>query len=360
MWKYPYKTNPYKHQRDALQESANKTQWAYFMEMGTGKTKVTIDNFSYLYLLNKINTVLIIAPKSVYTVWESEILLHMPSEIKHKIYKWNIDKPKDLTKLNNHEGLKIFLINVEALSTKRGLDGCIDYLTKNKLNFVVLDESTTIKNRTAKRTKNILKLRILSARRRILTGSPITKSPLDLYTQCAFLSPDLLGFNSYLTFRNRYAEMGDIPVGSGRWISIPKYYKRLDELEEKLKTFSTRIRKDECFDLKPKVRQKRYIELEGESQRVYERLRQSALAIVEDSTISFSNKLTEIIKLHQVCNGFTKDDEGKLLVLHDQKVKALHEVIEETDGKIIVWANVFLATISIYTTVPFWPYSYSL
>ena len=339
MWKYPYKTNPYKHQRDALQESANKTQWAYFMEMGTGKTKVTIDNFSYLYLLNKINTVLIIAPKSVYTVWESEILLHMPSEIKHKIYKWNIDKPKDLTKLNNHEGLKIFLINVEALSTKRGLDGCIDYLTKNKLNFVVLDESTTIKNRTAKRTKNILKLRILSARRRILTGSPITKSPLDLYTQCAFLSPDLLGFNSYLTFRNRYAEMGDIPVGSGRWISIPKYYKRLDELEEKLKTFSTRIRKDECLDLKPKVRQKRYIELEGESQRVYERLRQSALAIVEDSTISFSNKLTEIIKLHQVCNGFTKDDEGKLLVLHDQKVKALHEVIEETDGKIIVWAN---------------------
>ena len=339
MWKYPYKTNPYKHQRDALQESANKTQWAYFMEMGTGKTKVTIDNFSYLYLLNKINTVLIIAPKSVYTVWESEILLHMPSEIKHKIYKWNIDKPKDLTKLNNHEGLKIFLINVEALSTKRGLDGCIDYLTKNKLNFVVLDESTTIKNRTAKRTKNILKLRILSARRRILTGSPITKSPLDLYTQCAFLSPDLLGFNSYLTFRNRYAEMGDIPVGSGRWISIPKYYKRLDELEEKLKTFSTRIRKDECLDLKPKVRQKRYIELEGESQRVYERLRQSALAIVEDSTISFSNKLTEIIKLHQVCNGFTKNDEGKLLVLHDQKVKALHEVIEETDGKIIVWAN---------------------
>jgi len=339
MWKYPYKTNPYKHQRDALQESANKTQWAYFMEMGTGKTKVTIDNFSYLYLLNKINTVLIIAPKSVYTVWESEILLHMPNEIKHKIYKWNIDKPKDLTKLNDHEGLKIFLINVEALSTKRGLDGCINYLTKNKLNFVVLDESTTIKNRTAKRTKNILKLRILSARRRILTGSPITKSPLDLYTQCAFLSPDLLGFNSYLTFRNRYAEMGDIPVGSGRWISIPKYYKRLDELEEKLKTFSTRIRKDECLDLKPKVRQKRYIELEGESQRVYERLRQSALAVVEDSTISFSNKLTEIIKLHQVCNGFTKDDEGKMLVLHDQKVKALHEVIEETDGKIIVWAN---------------------
>jgi SNF2 family DNA or RNA helicase len=63
------------------------------------------------------------------------------------------------------------------------------------------------------------------------------------------------------------------------------------------------------------------------------------LAIVEDSTISFSNKLTEIVKLHQVCNGFTKDDEGKMLRLHDSKLKALQEVIEETDGKIIIWAN---------------------
>jgi SNF2 family DNA or RNA helicase len=228
---------------------------------------------------------------------------------------------------------------VEALSTKRGFDACVDYLSKNKLNFVVLDESTTIKNKSAKRTKNILALRKLSHMRRILTGSPITKSPLDLFTQCQFLSPELLGFSSYLAFRNRYAEMTDIPVGSGRFISVPKYYKRLEELEMKLKQFATRIRKDQCLDLKPKVRSKRYIELEGESKKIYDRLRTSALAIVEDSTISFSNKLTEIIKLHQVCNGFTKDDDGKMLFLHDQKIKTLHEVIEESDGKIIIWAN---------------------
>ena len=107
-----------------------------------------------------------------------------------------------------------------------------------------MDESTTIKNRSAKRTKNILGLRKLSHIRRILTGSPITKSPLDLYTQCQFLSTELLGFSSYLAFRNRYAEMTDIPVGSGRYISVPKYYKRLEELEIRLKQFATRIRKD--------------------------------------------------------------------------------------------------------------------
>jgi SNF2 family DNA or RNA helicase len=339
MWKYPYKTNPYEHQRNALNQSAEKTQWAYFMEMGTGKTKVTIDNMAYLFLQRKIMAALVIAPKSVYTNWESEIETHMPDVIKYKTYKWNIDKPKDFHELLKLKDLKIFLINVEALSTKRGFDACVDYLRENKLNFVVLDESTTIKNRSAKRTKNILALQRLSHMRRILTGSPITKSPLDLYTQCQFLSPELLGFSSYLAFRNRYAEMTDIPVGSGRFISVPKYYKRLEELEQKLKQFATRIRKDQCLDLKPKVRQKRYIELEGESKKIYEKLRTNALAIVEDSTISFSNKLTEIIKLHQVCNGFTKNDDGEILTLHKSKINALDEILEETDGKVIVWAN---------------------
>jgi len=339
MWKYPYKTEPYEHQKNALSQSAEKTEWAYFMEMGTGKTKVTIDNIAYLYLQRKITSVLIIAPKSVYTNWESEIETHMPDVLKYKIYKWNIDKPKDYFKMDESPDLKIFLINVEALSTKRGYQACVEYLLKNKLNFVALDESTTIKNRSAKRTKNILSLAKVSHIKRILTGSPITKSPLDLFTQCAFLSPELLGFHSYLAFRNRYAEMTDIPVGSGRYISIPKYYKRLDELEEKMKSFATRIRKDQCLDLKPKVRSKRYIELEGDSKKIYERLKHHALAIVEDSTISFSNKLTEIIKLHQVCNGFTKNDDGEIMELHKSKLNALDEILEETDGKVIIWAN---------------------
>ena len=339
MWKYPYKTKPYEHQRKALEASAEKVQWAYFMEMGTGKTKVTIDNIAYLFFQRKITAALIIAPKSVYTVWETEIETHLPDQLKYKTYKWNIDKPSVYTKLNDFKDLRIFLINVEALSTKRGYEACVDYLTKNKLNFVALDESTTIKNRSAKRTKNILGLRKLARVRRILTGSPITKSPLDLFTQCQFLSPELLGFSSYLAFRNRYAEMTDIPVGSGRYISVPKYYKRLEELEIRLQQFSTRIRKDQCLDLKPKVRQKRYIELEGESKSIYNRLRTMALAIVEDSTISFSNKLTEIIKLHQVCNGFTKNDDGEIMSLHECKINALEEIINETDGKIIIWAN---------------------
>jgi len=337
MWKYPYKTEPYEHQRNALQQSAEKTHWAYFMEMGTGKTKVTIDNISYLYLKQDIDSALIIAPKSVYTIWENEIKTHMPDQIDKEIFKWNIDK--NYEKFEKSNKLKIFCVNVEALSTKRGYDGCVKFLLANKKNMVVLDESTTIKNKGAKRTKQILKLRLLAYKRRILTGSPITKSPLDLYTQCEFLSPELLGFSSFVAFRNRYAEMGEIQVGSGRYISVPKYYKRLDELETRLRTFSTRTRKDQCLDLKPKIRQKRYILLEGEQKKIYEQLRLRALAVIDDTTISFSNKLSEIIKLHQVCNGYAKDDEGNIIKFKNPKLQVLRDIIEETDNKIIIWAN---------------------
>ena len=82
------------------------------MEMGTGKTKVTIDNIAFLYFQKKIDSVLIIAPKSVYTNWEIEIETHMPEQVNYKIYKWNLDKPKDYDKLNEFSKLRIFLINV--------------------------------------------------------------------------------------------------------------------------------------------------------------------------------------------------------------------------------------------------------
>ena len=113
---------------------------------------------------------------------------------------------------------------------------------------MAVDESTTIKNPDAKRTKNIVKLGEQSKYRRILTGSPVTKSPLDLYKQCEFLDPWLLGHSSYYTFRTRYAKMATANFG-GRSVQIVVGYKNLEELSEKLKPFSFRILKKECLDL---------------------------------------------------------------------------------------------------------------
>ena len=96
---------------------------------------------------------------------------------------------------------------------------------------MAIDESTTIKTPTAKRTKNIIGLGKYAKYRRIMTGSPVTKNPLDLYTQCEFFDPYLLDFASYYAFRNRYAEMKTMHV-RGRSIQVVNEFKNLGELSE--------------------------------------------------------------------------------------------------------------------------------
>ena len=335
---YQYKTNPYQHQRDALNKGALSKNYAYFMEMGTGKTKVVIDNATYLYQQKEIKEVIVIAPNSVYRNWVQEISDHSP--ITPYIWCWKVNKEKELIRAGRSNELIYILMNVEALSHKSGQRWLHQRLNLNgKVSMMVIDESTTIKSPTALRTKAICKLSIMVKYRRILTGSPVTKSPLDLYTQCAFLSKELLGFDSYYTFRARYAVMQQIELG-GRQILMPKYYTNLDELEMKLKTFSFRVTKDACLDLPPKVYMYREVQLTLEQKNIYETLRKKARAIIEDDTVSFANKLVEILRLHQICNGFLKTDKGEIHIFkNNPKLKELLRILEEVDGKCIIWAT---------------------
>ena len=189
---YKFKTKPYAHQLKALEMSWNKEVFAYFMEMGSGKSKVLLDNIAMLYDKGKINGALIIAPKGVYKNWyDAEIPTHLVNHISKIVVLWQaLINQKQQDKLNTlfkpEVDLHILLMNVEALSTKKGVDFANKFLISHN-SLIAIDESTTIKNPSAKRTKNILKLASLSKYRRILTGSPVTKSPLDLYTQCHFL-----------------------------------------------------------------------------------------------------------------------------------------------------------------------------
>lgn len=334
--KYIYKTQPYEHQRQALIKGAKLKNFAYFMEMGTGKTKVAIDNAAYLFKEKQIQLVIVIAPNSVYQNWIKEIETHCPVE-DYNIFVHKVDKKFQYLA----DKLNFYLINVEAFSHQSGVQTLMPILLNlGRYTMMILDESTTIKNREAKRTKAICKLGTMAGYKRILTGSPITKSPLDLYTQCSFLSPSLLGFKSFLSFRNRYCMMEPIPVSNDRVIMIPKYFINLHELEDKLKLFSYRVRKEDCLDLPEKIYQQRFVEFTIEQKRVYKQMQEQAFAIIQDQEVSFANKLTEMLKLHQVCNGFLKTNEGAIVELEDcPKLKELIKVIEEGDGKFIIWAN---------------------
>jgi len=341
--KYKFKTKPYKHQMTALEKSWNKENFAYFMEMGTGKTKVLIDNMSMLYDKGKIDGALIVAPKGVVKTWyEQEVPTHLPDHIENVAVLWqpNITKTQQekLESLFEIEtALHILVMNVEALSTEKGVKFASKFLNSHKT-LMAVDESTTIKTPTAKRTKNIIGLGKHAKYRRILTGSPITKNPLDLYTQCEFLDPYLLDFASYYAFRNRYAEMTTMNV-RGRSIQVVKKFRHLDELSESLQPFSYRVLKEDCLDLPPKIFMKRHIALTAEQKKVYDQMKEKALAILNGKMITTMTVLTQLMRLHQItCGHFTADD-GSTQAVNSNRLNELMSILDETEGKAIIWAN---------------------
>jgi SNF2 family DNA or RNA helicase len=333
---YNYKTKPFKHQRQSLIEGAKPYNFAYFMEMGTGKTKVAIDNAAYLYQEQRIDFAFVIAPNSVYQNWKKEIDFHCPEET--NIYIWKVTKDKTF-KLDPKK-LTFILMNVEALSHASGKKWLEYKLLKHGMrSMIILDESTSIKNLKASRSKAIIKLGQLARYKRILTGSPITKSPLDLFSQCAFLDKALLGYDNFTVFKAKYAVMYSIERG-GYNIQIPKYYINLEELEYKLKNFSYRVRKKDCLDLPEKMYVQRYVDMSEEQKLAYERLKINALMIMKDEEVSYNNKLTELLKLQQVANGFVKTNDGNIVDFKtNAKLKELMSILEESEDKCIIWAN---------------------
>jgi len=343
---YPFKTKPYGHQLDAFNLSKDRVEFAYFMDMGTGKSKVAIDVMAYNWDLGKIKSAVIVAPKGVYMNWANkEIPAHMPDHVVYVVTPWKAAPRKAeqealdaLFDVGIGE-LKILVVNVEALSTKRATKFVDKFVALCGDCMMVVDESTSIKNFSAKRTKSINILGKRARFRRILTGEPVTRSPLDLYSQCSFLNWNLLGFSSYYAFRNRYAKMIDMRAG-GRTFKQIVGYKRLDELSDKLKSFSFRIKKEECLDLPEKVYMTRDVELSPEQKKMYEQMKRLALAEIDgEINITAPLVITKLLRLHQISCGHINDDDGQTIHLKNSRVPAMIEVLEECSGKAIIWAT---------------------
>jgi SNF2 family DNA or RNA helicase len=341
---YKFKTKPYAHQLDALEASWDKENFAYFMEMGTGKSKVLLDNAAILYDKGHINGLLLIAPKGVYKNWyDSEIPTHLPDHIEKKVVLWKTsDKSRKQMSLLNTlfdtgTDLHILIMNVESFSKGAGLQFAQKFLSCHKA-MIAIDESTTIKTPTSNRTKSILKLRQDAKYRRILTGSPVTKSPLDLFSQCLFLDPWLLNHQSYYTFKARYAVTKKIEV-QGRRIEIVVGYRNLPELSEKIKPFSKRILKEDCLDLPAKSFIKHTVELTKEQNKVYEQMKKEAIAFLDGKMQSTATVMTQLMRLHQItCGHFTADD-GTIKDLPCSRLTELMSILENVEGKTIIWSH---------------------
>ena len=346
MLDYEYETQPYDHQRTSFEESWSAEYYALLMEMGTGKSKVAIDTMAALYEAGKVKAALIIAPKGVYDNWvKGEVPIHLPKRIPRDIMRWIPAKTKrfetDLKDfiVNRDPILKVFVVNIEAFSSTRGTEAALAFLYKNPENIVIVDESTTIKNRKAARTKNILALQKWAKYRRILTGSPITKSPMDLFSQCNFLAEKALGFNSYFAFQARYANVQKRTMGHRSFQQIVGY-RRLDELSEKLDKFSSRVLKVDCLDLPVKVYTRREVPLTPEQTKLYVQMKKLALAKLQSGELATTaSVLTQIMRLQQICCGHLQPDDGEIQSIKSNRLNELLDITEEFQGKAIIWAT---------------------
>jgi len=344
--KLKYKLKPFDHQVDALEYGWDRPEFGLFMEMGTGKSKVLIDNMAMLFLDGQINFALVIAPKGVYRNWVAkEIPEHMSDDIPYRVIRWvsgpNKKQQEEMRSVKDKfDGLTIFVMNVEAYSSLKGqkagqwMAGAL-----GARGMIAIDESTTIKNHKAKRTKSLMKIAAGFKYRRLLTGSPVTKSPMDIYSQCEFLRPGLLGFESYYAFQGRYAIVQRRKMGQAAFQQIVGF-RNLDELTRRIDMFSFRVLKKDCLDLPDKIYTARYVGMTPDQFQMYEQIRRHAMVLLDSGEMSTAPAvITQMLRLQQIMSGHLKTDDGDMLYFPSKRMDALEEIINEHDGKAIIWSR---------------------
>jgi len=314
--------------------------------MGTGKSKILLDTAAYIFDQGAISALLIIANKGSYANWVTdEIPIHLPDHIRRHVVLWQgtstKKKQRALDALFQEQGmvLKILVMNIEALAHKSGEDMALRFVNAFPT-LTVVDESTTIRNFKAKRTKAAFKVGRLSKVRRIMTGSVVDNRPLDAWAQFEFLDPGCLGFQSYYSFRNQYATMIDMTTrNSPRAFKVITGYRNVQDLHTRLSRLSFIIKKEDCLDLPKKVYQKYYVEMSDEQTKHYQQMKLLCMTEVDGELVSVKLALTQLAKFQQIVCGHVRDDEGNTHTIKNNRLTSLVNILNEVSGQAIVWCT---------------------
>lgn len=343
---YAFKTQPYKHQHDCWKISRDKTSFALFLDMGCGKTKVILDTAGYLYQKKEITGHIIVAPKGVYLNWvDEEIPKHMSDAVPIRMAYWSsYARKRELQALEDlykpGECLRILVVNIEAFNSEKAVNMMVKFMSKYKC-LMTIDESTTIKNPRAKRTKICINLGKYAAYRRICSGNPIPNGPLDLYSQSEFLRKNLMGFTNFYAFRNRFAVMQNIKLGKQSFDKVVGY-KDLAYLKTLMNKFAFIIKKEDCLDLPEKIYMPLIdVEMGPHQTKAYKEMREDAIVILEDGASTAQMAMTQLLRLHQIACGFIKPDDMDEIPFGEpnDRIEQMLEIIDQAPGKVIIWAT---------------------
>ena len=336
---FQFKTQPRAHQKLALEKISKLTECGLFMDVGTGKSWTAIALMGQRWCANQTDHVLLVAKNGVHRQWVTEeIPKHMSEAVPYKAIVFGKTKKADrqFEDLLRFDGLKIFAINVDALITKGGEERIMQFIkaARNKC-FMIVDESQDIKNISARRTKNAIAFGNLSKYRMIMTGTPIAKNVIDLFSQFKFLNGAILGHKYMTTFRNEYCHVRQTDFGP-----LITGYKNLDKLYGKIDPHIFRITSEEALDLPPKVYVTRQFSLSDEQKKLMKDLRQQFYTQTEDkSTASVNNAASLLTKLQQISCGYLPMDDGSFKELPNPRLDELLSIVEQRTGKIIIWCR---------------------
>ena len=336
---FMFKTEPFEHQRKTFYLSRDQKVFALLMEQGTGKTKIILDSSAYLYSRGEIQSLIIIAPNGVHRNWIREVETHLPDWCEHQITYYRSGMNKKETEafesvLHSKDCLKIFTFNVEAFTSPKAVNWMERILLSNEV-MLEVDESTRIKTPGAKRTKLITKFGKQAKYKRILTGTPITKNAADVYAQFKFLDPQILGYDSFYSFRNQYCVLGGF---EGRQIIA---YKNLDELSRNVEGHSFRVLKKDCLDLPPKIYQRHFVQMSERQKKMYGTMKKGFIAELEGNLIEAPEAITRLLRLQQILCGWFPTENERVQPIDEKnpRIEALKEILEGIEGKAIIWAR---------------------
>ena len=328
------KAKLFAHQKDAYDFALDAFEKgkavALLADMGTGKSMMTIAITGTLEAEKDVKKMLVVCPKSIVGVWEDEFRKFADYRYALTVLDGTMEKKRSAFNYMQGAALQIIVVNYEScwrLETE---------ITKWKPDLIVCDESSKIKTPSASQSKALHRLGRLSKYNIILTGTPITGSPLDIFSQYKFLDDSIFGTSFYL-FRNRYAILG------GYQNRMIVGYRHLDELVEKVHSIAFRIKIEDAVDLPPFIDETRAITLEPKAQSLYRMLEQDCYAELANGEVTARNVLTQLLRLAQCTGGFIRDDiKGEAQQVSGAKLDALEDIIDtclDEEKKVVVFAR---------------------
>jgi SNF2 family DNA or RNA helicase len=322
-----YLVEPWHHQLEAIERAKDVPNFALFMEMGTGKTSTAINILRHkAEKEGRLLRTLVFAPPIVLTNWKREFR-------KSFFDKWAFQEGKQVP--------RVFITNFEALLMAPLFEAFRAWMPE----VIIYDEAHKLKDHRAKRS---IQARILSdlpsvKHRYILTGTPVLKDPRDLFAQFRVMDCGATFGQNFWRFQGYFC------VDKNSWMRgrqgyYPKWVVREganDEINRLIYKSAMRVKKEECLDLPPLVRQTIHCEMTDIQKKLYEEMKKNFITYIDQKAVVAELAITKALRLLQISSGYVKFDDGDAKSLENTpKQIALKELLEEItpNHKVIVWA----------------------